>query len=133
MGGTKRRVPARRKRSLKSLKKEADRVFSIWIRKRGMSPDGSNTCVSCGDVKPWSELQCGHYLKRNHLATRYHEDNCWPQCPTCNVFRYGNYPGYAKFMYQTLGEERVEKLFELHNRITKLTHSDYEELIKKYS
>jgi len=36
-------------------------------------------------------------------------------------------------MYQTLGEERVEKLFELHNRITKLTRSDYEELIKKYS
>lgn len=65
--------------SRSSLIKEADRVFSIFIRER----DRGNPCIT--SEKLWREdFQCGHFQSRRHLNTRWHEKNAHSQSPEDN-------------------------------------------------
>ena len=57
------------------LKKELDMVFSLFIRAK--YPKVCYTCKATDKT-----LQCGHFITRNHLATRWLESNCRPQCLT---------------------------------------------------
>jgi hypothetical protein len=61
----------------------ADIYFSRYIRLLH-SEDGLCTCYTCGMVLPIKEIENGHFMKREHKTTRYHENNCRPQCKTCN-------------------------------------------------
>lgn len=79
------RKPARKSRNA-TLKAKLDRVFSEYIRLRdteGHTKDGFFKCVSCGQIKPYSQADCGHYIGRQHMATRYNEINCNAQCRYC--------------------------------------------------
>ena len=123
---------AMKKRTPKSLKAELDAVFSRFIRRRGMSASGMNQCVSCGAVMDWQRLQCGHYYRRQHLGTRWNENNCWPQCMACNVWRRGNYASFARFMYDKFSKEDMDELDRLHRASVKLKPADLQALIEKY-
>ena len=61
----------------------ADMYFSRYIRLKH-SVDGKCTCYTCGKIEDIKEVDNGHYQKREHKATRYHEDNCRSQCKICN-------------------------------------------------
>ena len=61
----------------------ADTYFSRYIRLKH-SIDGKCTCYTCGTEKDIKEVDNGHFEKRQHKATRYHENNCRPQCKICN-------------------------------------------------
>lgn len=64
-----------------SLTKEADRVWSLYIRER----DRGNPCITCG--VEWSEShQAGHFMSRRHLNTRWEVFNGASQCPKCNCW-----------------------------------------------
>jgi len=76
-------------KSLAKLKKELDRVFSLFIRQKYANEDGMVKCYTCSTVKHWKEMQNGHWIPRNNLATRFHEDNCRVQCVGCNMFQKG--------------------------------------------
>ncbi len=62
----------------------ADIYFSRYIRLAYSNYLGKCTCYTCGIIKDIKEVDNGHYMKRAHKSTRYHEDNCRPQCKTCN-------------------------------------------------
>jgi hypothetical protein len=100
----------KKKKSVSQLKKEADAVFSRYIRYSAADHAGNARCVTCGVVKHWKELQNGHYERRSVNSLRYDERNCHPQCPGCNIFKGGNYPRYAQFMLQTYGPTILEEL-----------------------
>lgn len=123
---------SKKKQSIKSLRQKLDKVFSHWIRKRGADEGGTNNCVTCGVLKHWTELQCGHWHSRRHLGTRWDEQNCHPQCPACNVFKSGNYTEYAKFMYAKFSPKEIEALMTRAYTTTKLTREYYEQMIEKY-
>jgi hypothetical protein len=72
-----------RKPTLRSLKNKLDGVFSQWIRRRHATSEGFSVCVSCHAVKPWKEMQCGHYVSRMYLATRWDDRNAHVQCASC--------------------------------------------------
>ncbi|MCP4336252.1 MAG: hypothetical protein GY679_00155 [Mycoplasma sp.] len=63
--------------------KLADMYFSRYIRLIH-SEDGFCTCHTCGTIKEIKEVDNGHYIKREHKSVRYDENNCRPQCKTCN-------------------------------------------------
>lgn len=107
-------------KTIGQLKKIADIVFSLWIRKR----DGQ--CFTCGSKK---NLQNGHYISRAKNITRYDEENCHAQCVGCNVFRYGNMVEYT----HRLGWELSEKLRKKGEILHQFKRADLEEIIKKYS
>lgn len=86
--GTK-RTPKKKERSQAKLKKDFDALFSQYIRRKYANEEGMVKCYTCSTIKHWKEIQNGHWIPRNNLATRFSEDNCRPQCVACNMFQHG--------------------------------------------
>lgn len=61
----------RSKNSKPNLIKKLDRIFSLYIRLRDVMPSGYVRCISCGQIKRFEEVDCGHFHSRRHMATRY--------------------------------------------------------------
>lgn len=115
------------------LKAKLDRVFSQYIRLRDMIPGTTLfRCISCNMVKPISQADCGHYINRSHMATRFSELNCNAQCRNCNRFDEGNMSGYRHGLVHKIGENSVLLLESQKNDIRKYSDFEYEALIKHY-
>lgn len=67
----------------KNLKTTLDRWFSLYIRLRDSDANGYSRCISCGKPVYWKEADCGHFINRRHMNTRYDERNCNLQCRNC--------------------------------------------------
>ena len=124
---------AKKKQSFATLKRKLDGVFSQWIRRRYATSQGLAVCVTCGNVKPWKEQQCGHFVSRIYLATRWDERNCSVQCGACNVLRRGNYAEYSAYMLRKYGPEVIDELIVLKRKPIKLTAFDLEQMIQTYN
>lgn len=119
-----------KKKSVSFYKKKLDKVFSIYIRQKGADSSGMNTCYTCGVRKHWKELQCGHWISRSYLATRFIEENCRPQCMQCNVFKDGCKDVFSLKLLKELGEKRLQELQRMKQVIVK--NYPYESEIKFY-
>jgi hypothetical protein len=119
------KVATKKKKTMAQLKKELDRVFSIYIRKKY-----EKSCYTCG--KTDCALQCGHFVSRQYLATRWDENNCRPQCVGCNVFGGGKPLDFEERLKKDLDGELVEKMKASRHQIIKLDCNWYEEQIKFY-
>lgn len=111
-----------------------DSIFSQYIRLRDSKIYGFQRfrCISCGIVLPFVEADCGHFVKRSNMATRFDEDNCHAQCISCNRFRGGNYEKFKENLEKKIGKEGVEELLRKKHTIVKLSKSDIEDMIKTY-
>lgn len=118
--------------SVPRLKKELDRVFSIFIRTRGMDENGYNACVTCGLRLHWKSLDCGHYQPRQDLNTRWDEKNCYPQSKNCNGFRGGMPEAMAKHIDKTHGPGASELLQAKSKIQMKLDRSKLSLMIRYY-
>lgn len=83
-----------KQQQFKKLKAEADEVYALYIRWRDTRPviEGEGRtgyCCSCGQLKYFADLQCGHWQVRKHWGTRWDEDNSHAQCRGCNDPRRG--------------------------------------------
>lgn len=79
---------------------DADAIFSQFIRLKYADKNGKVSCYTCGNVKHWSMMQCGHYMKRAHLYLRWDERNCRVQDALCNEHLHGNMAEYTKRLDQ---------------------------------
>lgn len=122
----------KRKPSLKSLRAKLDKVFSIYIRKRD-AKNGYARCVTCGREYTWQEGHAGHFIKRQHLATRYDPRNCHFQDAYCNTYRGGALIEYTLYMQKRYGQAVIDELMELKRTTVKYTRSDYEAMIERFS
>lgn len=121
------RSKLRKRSKAKRLKHLADKVFSEYIRQRD-----KGICYTCGNKKNWKQQQCGHYISRNYLATRYDEQNNHCQCVSCNLFHRGRMAEYAIALEKQYGQGILQKLNDKKLAFTKLTTTDYENIVKKY-
>lgn len=76
------------------LVKKLDRVFSEYIRLRDATPNGYIRCISCGQLKPFSAFDAGHFHSRRHMSTRFDEDNVQSECKGCNRFKSDHLIGF---------------------------------------
>lgn len=74
---------SRKSPTLSTLTHRLDDVFSKYIRLRDAMPSGLFRCISCGQIKPISQADCGHFHSRVHMNTRFDEDNCHAECRYC--------------------------------------------------
>lgn len=121
-----------KKKSVNSLKKEAWKLFSIFIRTRGMDEDGFNVCVTCGTRMYWRLLQCGHFIPGRHNSVLFDENNCHSQCAHCNIFLHGNLIKYYRFMLKKYGEKEIERLEKEDRKSVQFKPKDLEKIIKLY-
>lgn len=113
-----------------SAVKKLDRVFSEYIRKRDCKPTGR--CISCGKIITFETSDCGHYINRKHMATRFDENNCNAQCRACNRFDEGNIQGYRRGLIEKIGENKTDMLEIKKFNLCHLSVTDLNVLIVYY-
>lgn len=74
---------------IRSLTHKLDDVFSRYIRLRDRIQDDVCQCITCPKLAPWKEMDCGHFMSRGFMSTRWDEKNCAAQCRKCNRFQEG--------------------------------------------
>lgn len=105
------RVP-RKDADRQSLIKRLDKLTSLYVRQNGADRQGFNVCYTCGARHHWKDLDCGHYIKRRYLHTRWDLSNVRPQCRNCNRTLGGNYKIYEPKIIKELGQDNVQKLWD---------------------
>lgn len=115
-----------KKKGVAHLKRKLDSVFSKYIRAKY-----PKVCYTC--QKPSNALQCGHFVSRQYLASRWEEDNCRPQCWGCNGYGRGQLLDFEENLKHELGESRIEEVKRSRHAIVKLTPDWYEGQIKHYT
>lgn len=125
-------LPVTKSKKKPTLKAKLDREFSLYIRLRDAMPNGYFQCISCRQIKPFSQADCGHFINRQHMSTRFDEMNCNAQCRNCNRFMEGNIQGYRRGLVSKYGEQRVILLEAKQLEGRKYSDFEYEQLVKYY-
>jgi len=128
---TKIKAKKKPKSSERKLIEKLDREFSLFIRHRD-SKNGSFICISCNTPKPYIQADCGHFINRQHLSTRFDEINCNAQCRKCNRFEEGNAQGYRLGLIAKYGNRAVNLLDVKKSQTRKFSSFELEVLIKYY-
>ena len=115
------------------LVKKLDRIFSYYIRLRDVMPNGVGKCISCGKIKPYGELDCGHFFGRMNMATRFDEDNCHGECRGCNRASADHLIFYQENLIKKIGVARFSSLRERAHSTKKWEEYELQEMIAKYT
>lgn len=108
-----------------------DKAFSRYVRLRDSS-GGYFKCISCGQIKPYEQADCGHYHSRRHMSTRWDEDNAHAECRACNRFRADHMIGYRENLIRKIGQMRFDKLAWKAAQTKRWTDFELIELTKYY-
>ena len=119
-------------KTISKLKKDLDKVFSLYIRLRHASKDGIVKCFTCDKTAHYKKMHAGHFMSRKHHATRWNEDNVQVQCPKCNLFGQGEQYAFGKLLDIRIAEGKAEELQELSRTTVKYMRYEYEDMIKHY-
>ncbi len=119
-------------KTISKLKKDLDKVFSLYIRLRYASKDGIVKCFTCDKTAHYKKMHAGHFMSRKHHATRWNEDNVQVQCPKCNLFGQGEQYAFGKLLDIRIAEGKAEELQELSRTTVKYMRYEYEDMIKHY-
>mgnify|MGYP001298670830 CR=1 FL=1 len=104
----------------KKALKLADSWFSKYIRfKNAYYHSGMYycRCYTCNNEYPILTMDCGHWQKRQHIATRFNENNARPQCTSCNDYNKGEYAKFEVNLIDEIGLEETEKIKQLAKTI----------------
>lgn len=101
----KEKTKSKKRETNSQLKRKADDIFSLYIRERDKF-----TCYTCGKVGERNNTDCGHYISRTFLGTRYDETNCHAQCKSCNIFKHGNLAFFATRLELDYGHGILQEL-----------------------
>lgn len=107
----KKRAPKVSDRS--KLVRKLDEIFSEYIRIRNSDPSGCVICITCGDKHHWTDVDCGHFVKRGNMATRWHLQNSGGQCRLCNSTHDGKEDLHAEAIDTLYGPGTAESLRQL--------------------
>ena len=119
-------------KTISKLKKDLDKVFSLYIRLRHASKDGIVKCFTCDKTAHYKKMHAGHFMSRKHHATRWNEDNVQVQCVKCNLFGQGEQYAFGKLLDIRIAEGKAEELQELSRTTVKYMRYEYEDMIKYY-
>lgn len=117
--------------SFKYLVSDLDIVFSQYIRNRYANKEKIVECYTCNKKMTIAESQCGHFISRSNLGTRWMEANCRPQCMECNCIKLGNLEEYEHRLHEE-NSGSVEYLQEIARQVAKPTKDELKSLIIEY-
>lgn len=123
----------KRKKGKTDLVKRLDKVFALYIRLRDCMPNGFGRCISCGKIKPYRELDCGHFFGRSNMATRFDEDNCSAECQGCNRASSDHLIYYQENLIRKIGVARFSTLRERAHSVKKWDDDELAKMITHYT
>jgi|SRR5690606_11001809 len=109
-----------------------DKVFSIYIRQRDSIDGIIGKCCTCGKVGEIKYMDCGHFMSRRHLSTRWEDKNASLQCKGCNGFGAGKQYEFSLWIDQKFGSGTAEKMRIKSGNFSKMTDFEAKLLIKHY-
>lgn len=120
-------------KSSKVLRQECLKAIQRLCRLAAADENGNCTCVSCGCVKHYSELQGGHFLSKGSSSFwSLRIENVHPQCAKCNMWgmRYGSAAQrYTLWMEDMYGRDFVNEMIATKSDPIKMYKADYEDLL----
>lgn len=121
-------------RSMAKMKKELDKVVSLYVRHLAASKHkGVMSCYTCNKPLTIKTAQCGHFISRTYLATRWELNNLRCQCPGCNLFGGGKPLDFEENLIEEIGDVAVEEMKKRRHTIVKLSPDDYRKKIEHFS
>lgn len=105
--------PRKKKSSTQKIVAELDNLI------RAILKYDSSFCCCCGSYS--GELQVGHYIPRGKRWTRWNLENCWRQCPGCNLYHNHNPGPYTQFLLKQIGPDELTRVIEASKNIEKQT------------
>src|SRR5687768_16396325 len=96
-----------KKKSLSTLIKELDGLFSEWLR-RGNSVNGKCECYICGHKARWQEMQAGHFVDRDQMSLRFDLSNVYIVCEQCNCFDPDHYKRFEQAILTKRGQDVLD-------------------------
>ena len=119
-------------KSVSSLKKKLDKIFSQYIRLRDSNDKGYGDCITCGKEFYWKDAHAGHFVSRRVNSLRYDEQNVNLQCNYDNTYGGGEQYAYAKALDMKYGDGTAERLHARRFETHKFTIGELEALIEEY-
>ena len=100
-----------------------DDVVSQIVRAR------DKYCVLCGES---FRLQCGHLFSRVNHSTRWDLNNCFGQCPGCNLRHEHDPVPFYRWFQGKFGMEAFDALYEKHKQKAKFKIFELEKMYEKF-
>lgn len=122
----------KRRESIPVLKRKLDEVFSKFIRLRDTNEDGVGYCIDCGARMTWEHVQCGHFMVRERMSTRWNEQNCAGQRDGCNMEASGRQYEMGLGLDSRYGKGTADSLVQQSLNIRQWTPQDLMEMILDY-
>ena len=117
-------------------KATANGWFSKYIRLRDCISSTRGVeygrCVTCGDLKEFKALDCGHFVPGRTDALLYDEHNAAAQCQRCNRFMQGQWVEFERALLARYGQPEVDRLKRLKNKVTKYSIPELRAIADKY-
>lgn len=129
------KVAQRKEKSLSTLIKEADTVFSTYIRLRDQKAgNGQIHCFICGTRLTFAQACCGHWIRRDKMPTRFSELNCHSLCYECNMNDEIDHGPYNRAMVERYHyrADDLRDLLTLSNSLQKYSRFEIGEIIQEY-
>lgn len=118
--------------SLSELIKQADDIYSKWLRLSNADKNGTVSCYTCDINMRWQSAQCGHYVKRGNLFLRFDPRNTRVQGECCNIHKRGNYPEFSKRL-EVENPGITEILYTEGQLVYKPSREEIRAIINEYS
>lgn len=115
------------------LVNKLDKVFSKFIRLSYSDEFGYAHCYTSGIKIHWKSLHAGHFIDREHMATRWDITNVYPQSFIENVIRRGNLKTFRINLVMEMGEESVLELEKLGRQTRVWKESELKAKIDYYT
>lgn len=123
-----------KEKSLATLTKELDEVFSLFIRLRDSDNNGTVTCFVTGERVFWKDCDAAHWIHRSQMATRWDEENVHSTTRDTNRYEdpYEHERRYTNAMKKLYGKEICESLKRQSKSLAKYTRPELISGIEHY-
>ena len=115
------------------LTAKLDKIFSIYVRLKYADSNGNVKCYTCDNTHHYKSIQNGHFQSRRYMSTRFHVNNCKPQCYACNVGLHGQQYIFGVNLDREHGKGTAETMVLLSKQQKKFSAEEFKELIKFYT
>ncbi len=120
------------------LKQECYKAAQKLARLSEADDNGYCTCVSCGVVKHYKDMQGGHFIPKGNSSywALDVEFNIHSQCPPCNMWgmKHGSAAQqYTLWMQDMYGRDFVQDMIDKKSTPVKRYKADYEQLLEGFT